>query len=63
MRIDEILSSNQIMINLKKMKTSFVAEFNDITEYHLLIIKSKSIVRHRRLLGNIELLENEICVL
>lgn len=58
MRIDEILSSNQIIINLTKMKIEFRKEFEFIRESHLFFIQNHiGIARHRRLLSNIENLQ------
>jgi hypothetical protein len=42
------------------MRIEFLNEFNDIREYHILLLKSKSIVRHRRLLSNIENLKSDM---
>lgn len=61
MRIDEILSSNQVVINLKKMKIKFIDEFNFINDSHLFFINNRiGLARHRRLLGNINTLETII---
>ena len=61
MRLDEILSSNQIIINLKKMRINFLDDFNFIKETHLFFVNGRvGISRHQGLLGNIEILENNI---
>lgn len=60
MRLDEILSGNQVIINLRNMKISFLNEYKDIEEYHSLLLKSKSTARHRILHRNINALKLSI---
>lgn len=53
-KLNEILSNNQIIINLKDMQIEFEDEFSLIEQSHDLLLKMKSLTRHRRLLGNID---------
>jgi hypothetical protein len=61
MRLDEIISSNQIIINLRKMRIEFSDEFSFISATHIFFAQSsigKS--RHRILHGNISSLRADI---
>jgi hypothetical protein len=61
MRLDEILSSNQIIISLRNMRIKFVDDFNFIKSSHEFFLKANvGPTRHRILLGNIDILKTEI---
>lgn len=61
MRLDEILSSNQIIINLRNMRIKFVDDFNFIKSSHEFFLKTRAGAnRHRPLLGNIDILKAAI---
>lgn len=61
MRLDEIINSNQIIINLKNMRVEFTDEFNFINSTHLFLINNKmGTNRHHRLSGNIENLQSDM---
>jgi hypothetical protein len=60
MRIYEIISENLIIIELKGLDYSFMKEYNDIVDIHVMFLHLKSAYRHRKFLGNIHSLKNKI---
>lgn len=60
MRLYEIISENQLILELSGIDVDFVSTYNFICDAHNLLVSLNSPYRHRKLHGNIDILESDI---